>query len=70
MSTLVDPSSSDLRALSRGQAAGDSFYVVTLMFQRAKQLKAGARPRVDPRGHTPARVALLEVLAGLVVAAS
>jgi DNA-directed RNA polymerase subunit K/omega len=61
---------SDLRALGRGQAAGDAFYVATLMFQRARQLKDGARPRVDARGHTSTRVALLEVLAGLVVAAS
>ena len=70
MSMVLDPSPTDLRALGRGQSAGDSFYVVTLMFQRAKQLRDGARPRVDPRGHTAARVALLEVLAGLVVAAS
>jgi DNA-directed RNA polymerase subunit K/omega len=60
---------SDLRALGRGHAAGDSFHVVTLMFRRARQLKDGARPRVDARGHTPVRVALLEVLAGLIVAA-
>lgn len=59
---------SDLSALTRGQSAGDAFYVATLIFQRAKQLRDGARPRVDARGHTPTRVALLEVLAGLVVA--
>jgi DNA-directed RNA polymerase subunit K/omega len=58
----------DLRALGRGQAAGDGFYVATLMFHRARQLKQGARPRVDARGHTSTRVAVLEVLAGLVVA--
>lgn len=46
---------------------GDGFYVATLMFQRARQLKGGARPRVDSRGHTVVRVALLEVLAGLVI---
>jgi DNA-directed RNA polymerase subunit K/omega len=59
---------SDLRALGRGQAAGDGFYVVTLMFHRQRQLKEGARPRVDARGHSSTRVAVLEVLAGLVVA--
>lgn len=68
--TAEAPHLSDLSALTRGQAAGDSFYVVTLMFQRAKQLREGAHPRLDARGHTPTRVALLEVLAGLVVAES
>jgi DNA-directed RNA polymerase subunit K/omega len=69
MPAPFDKSSTDLRALGRGHAAGDSFHVVTLMFQRARQLQDGARPRVDPRGHSSVRVALMEVLAGLVVAA-
>lgn len=56
----------DLLAMARGKAAGDSFYIATLMFQRARQLRDGARPRVDARGHTVTRVAFLEVLAGLV----
>lgn len=64
----VAPLVSDLRALARGHSAGDAFFVATLMFQREKQLRSGARPRVDPRGHTPARVAQLEVEAGLVMA--
>jgi hypothetical protein len=37
------------------------FHVATLAFFRAKQLDAGARPRVDGRGHRSWRVALLEV---------
>jgi DNA-directed RNA polymerase subunit K/omega len=37
------------------------FHVATLTFFRAKQLDAGARPRVDGRGHRSWRVALLEV---------
>jgi DNA-directed RNA polymerase subunit K/omega len=39
------------------------FHLTTVVFQRAKQLKAGARPRVEARDHKPTRVALLEVLA-------
>lgn len=66
--TAVAPLVSDLRALNRGSAAGDAFFVATLMFHREKQLRGGARPRVDARGHTPARVAQLEVQAGLVLA--
>lgn len=42
------------------------FHLVTIASQRAKQLSAGARPRVDPGRHRPARIALLEVTAGLV----
>jgi hypothetical protein len=34
-----------------------------LVFQRAKQLQNGARPRVDAVGHKPTRVALMEVAA-------
>jgi hypothetical protein len=59
----------DLQALGRGHSAGDRFYVATLMFQRARQIRDGARPRVDSRGHSAVRVALLEVLAGAVIAA-
>jgi DNA-directed RNA polymerase subunit K/omega len=32
-------------------------------FQRARQLQAGARPRVESASHSPTRLALLEVLA-------
>jgi len=39
------------------------FHLVALAFQRAKQLQAGARPRVDAAGHKPTHVALLEVMA-------
>ena len=39
------------------------FHLVSLAFQRAKQIQAGARPRVDAQGHKPTRVALLEVMA-------
>jgi DNA-directed RNA polymerase omega subunit len=42
------------------------FCLVVVTAQRARQLKDGARPRLDPGGHKPLRVALLEVRAGLV----
>ena len=42
------------------------FHLVIVASQRAKQLAAGARPRVEPGTHRHSRVALLEVTAGLV----
>jgi len=42
------------------------FLVITLAFQRSRQLQAGARPRVDPTDHKQTRVALLEVMADTV----
>jgi DNA-directed RNA polymerase subunit K/omega len=44
----------------------DPFHIVTLCFQRARQLKAGARPRVEPGRHSLPRLAQLEVLADTV----
>jgi DNA-directed RNA polymerase omega subunit len=58
--TLGDPVSiAEALHLSR-------FHLVSLAFQRAKQIQAGARPRVDAAGHKPTRVALLEVIADTV----
>jgi hypothetical protein len=42
------------------------FHVACVAFQRAKQLKNGARPRVDSTARSPTRLALLEVLADTV----
>jgi len=43
------------------------FCLVVVTAQRARQLKDGARPRLDnPGGHKTLRLALLEVQAGLV----
>jgi len=39
------------------------FHVAAVAFQRARQLKNGARPRVDSASRSPTRLALLEVLA-------
>jgi DNA-directed RNA polymerase subunit K/omega len=42
------------------------FHLVSVVFQRAKQLQNGARPRVEAGHHKSTRVALLEVLADTV----
>ena len=42
------------------------FHLVAVVFQRAKQLQNGARPRVEAGDHKATRVALLEVLADTV----
>jgi DNA-directed RNA polymerase subunit K/omega len=42
------------------------FHLVSVVFQRAKQLQSGARPRVEAGHHKATRVALLEVLADTV----
>jgi DNA-directed RNA polymerase subunit K/omega len=39
------------------------FHVASLAFQRAKQLKNGAPPRVDSNYRSPTRLAQVEVLA-------
>lgn len=44
----------------------DRFYQIALIFQRARQLKNGAEPRVYADGHKPTRLAQLEVMAGLI----
>jgi len=44
----------------------NKFRLVTLAFQRCKQLQNGARPRVDPGDHKSQRVAMLEVMAGMI----
>lgn len=49
-----------------GDEPMNKFCLVTVTFQRAKQLQNGARPRVETGGHKFQRVAQLEVMAGLV----
>ena len=39
------------------------FHVAAIAFLRAKQLQAGARPRVEARGRKVVTLALLEVVA-------
>jgi DNA-directed RNA polymerase subunit omega len=42
------------------------FRFITVAAQRAKQLQAGAKPRVEARSRKPTRVAMQEVMAGAV----
>jgi DNA-directed RNA polymerase omega subunit len=42
------------------------FRFITVAAQRAKQLQAGAKPRVEARSRKPTRVAMQEVDAGAV----
>ena len=42
------------------------FRFITVAAQRAKQLQAGAKPRVEARSRKPTRVAMQEVLANAV----
>ena len=56
----------EVLASSEGQRPWGHFHLATVMFLRAIQLKAGARPRVEADGHKPLRVAFLEVTAGAI----
>jgi len=51
---------------SKADALGNRFHLLALVFQRTRQLKAGARPRIPAEDHKPTRLALLEVLADTV----
>jgi DNA-directed RNA polymerase subunit K/omega len=42
------------------------FHVAVLAFQRVRQLRDGARPRLEAGEHTLARVAILEAIADLI----
>jgi DNA-directed RNA polymerase subunit K/omega len=53
-------------SLAAERAQQDRFYMIALMFQRARQLTNGARPRVYKDSHKPIRLAQLEVMAGLI----
>ena len=44
----------------------NNFHIVALTFLRARQLQAGARPRVESASQRPTRVALFEVLSDAV----
>lgn len=52
-----------LAGLTREGPLSSRFHIAALAFQRAQQLKLGARPRVDAGGHKVVTVALMEVLA-------
>lgn len=48
---------------TRSKALLSGFHIAALAFQRAHQLKQGARPRVAAVGHKLVTIALLEVMA-------
>jgi DNA-directed RNA polymerase subunit K/omega len=60
-----DGSDSEVLASSDGRPWGN-FHLATIVFRRALQLRAGARPRVDPGSHKLGHVAFLEVTAGAI----
>jgi DNA-directed RNA polymerase subunit K/omega len=61
-----DGSDSEVLVGSDGQRPWGNFHLATLVFRRALQLRAGARPRVDPGSHKLGHVAFLEVTAGAI----
>jgi len=61
-----DGSDSEVLAGSDGQQPWGNFHLATVVFRRVLQLRAGARPRVDPGGHKLGHVAFLEVRAGAI----
>ena len=48
---------------SKGGTLSSRFHIAAVAFQRARQLKQGARPRVEALDHKVGTLALLEVLA-------
>jgi DNA-directed RNA polymerase subunit omega len=42
------------------------FRFITVAAQRAKQLQAGAKPRVEAKSRKPTRLAMQEVMAGAI----
>jgi hypothetical protein len=60
-----DGSDSEVLA-NEGPVPWGNFHLATILFRRVLQLRAGARPRVDPGRHKLGHVALLEVTAGTV----
>ena len=66
MSRRPDDSASEVLASAEGQRPWGNFHLATIVFRRALQLRSGARPRVDARGHKTSHVAFLEVTAGAI----
>lgn len=48
------------------KSVDSKFRFITVAAQRAKQLQAGAKPRVETRSRKPTRVAMAETLANAV----
>lgn len=65
LATAARTSTARISLAGNGPILG-GVHLATLVFQRAKQLKNGSRPRVAAGSHRPTRLALLEVLADTV----
>jgi DNA-directed RNA polymerase omega subunit len=68
---VADPNETDTTAAEPAPPIGSRFLFVDVAALRAKQLRRGARPRLDatldvPRVHKPERIAMEEVRQGLV----
>ena len=61
-----DQSGTEVLANHDGQEPWGNFHLATVMFHRARQLRAGSRPRVIADGHKALRIAFLEVITGAV----
>jgi DNA-directed RNA polymerase subunit omega len=48
------------------ESVDSKFRFITVAAQRAKQLQAGAKPRVEAKSRKPTRVAMAEVVAGAI----
>jgi len=64
--TRKDDGSQSEVVVGEGQVLSGNFHLATVVFRRALQLRAGARPRVDPGRHKLGHIAFLEVTAGAV----
>jgi len=64
--TLVAPEPTSLEGASLASLLDNRFLVVAIACQRVIQIRAGARPHLDPDGHKPCVMAVAEVVAGAV----
>jgi len=64
--TRKDDGSQSEVVVGEGQVLSGNFHLATVVFRRALQLRAGARPRVEPGRHKLGHLAFLEVTAGTV----
>jgi DNA-directed RNA polymerase subunit K/omega len=66
VAAIVAPESVIVAGDSAGGLLGNRFLLVAVACRRVMQIRDGARPRLDPRGHKPCVVAVAEVMAGTI----
>ena len=64
--TLVAPEPTSPESPSPATLNDNRFLLVAIACQRVVQIRAGARPHLDPDGHKPCVMAVAEVVAGAV----